>query len=212
MAVSKEARLKFWLCATGLCGRSSVECIRCTLSQQVTSRSLLLCPPAFTTAGGAKRGPDRNRKRVKGCSDSRKLAEQPPVQLSLSWCIFEAPCSVASFSLSLLSFSYCCPSVCLDGYTSVYLFLWWWPLCFVLWGSCCGGQIGHASRRAMLQQLHGVTMYSHDEHHSTTSYCWSDRGKRASATNASPAVLLTTLRPSVRMSVRPVDLYHLKHT
>ncbi|XP_063355796.1 syntaxin-binding protein 5-like isoform X1 [Pelmatolapia mariae] len=37
---------------------------------------------------------------------------------------------------------------------------------------------GHASRRAMLQQLHGVTMYSHDEHHSTTSYCWSDRESR----------------------------------
>lgn len=55
----------------------------------------------------------------------------------------------------------------------------------------------------MLQQLHGVTMYSHDEHHSTTSYCWSDRGKGASAANASPAVLLTTLRPSVRQTVRP---------
>lgn len=73
MAVSKEARLKFWLCATGLCGRPSVECIRCTLSQQVMSRSLLLCPPAFTTAGGAKRRPDRNRKRVKGCLESSLL-------------------------------------------------------------------------------------------------------------------------------------------
>ncbi|XP_051938039.1 syntaxin-binding protein 5-like isoform X12 [Hippocampus zosterae] len=37
---------------------------------------------------------------------------------------------------------------------------------------------GFASRRAMLQQLHGVTMYSHDEHHTTTSYCWSDRESR----------------------------------
>ncbi|XP_054603062.1 syntaxin-binding protein 5-like isoform X6 [Nothobranchius furzeri] len=36
---------------------------------------------------------------------------------------------------------------------------------------------GHASRRAMLQQLHGVTMYSHDEHH-TTSYCWNERESR----------------------------------
>ncbi|CAJ1071339.1 syntaxin-binding protein 5-like isoform X3 [Xyrichtys novacula] len=34
---------------------------------------------------------------------------------------------------------------------------------------------GYASRRAMLQQLHGVTMYSHDEHHTTTPYCWSER-------------------------------------
>ncbi|XP_037832068.1 syntaxin-binding protein 5-like isoform X8 [Kryptolebias marmoratus] len=37
---------------------------------------------------------------------------------------------------------------------------------------------GHASRRAMLQQLHGVTMYSHDEHHTTTSYCWNERESR----------------------------------
>ncbi|XP_047456531.1 syntaxin-binding protein 5-like isoform X10 [Mugil cephalus] len=37
---------------------------------------------------------------------------------------------------------------------------------------------GHASRRAMLQQLHGVTMYSHDEHHSAASYCWSERESR----------------------------------
>ncbi|XP_069010825.1 syntaxin-binding protein 5-like isoform X10 [Embiotoca jacksoni] len=39
-------------------------------------------------------------------------------------------------------------------------------------------EVGHASRRAMLQQLHGVTMYSHDEHHTTTSYCWSERESR----------------------------------
>ncbi|XP_032424365.1 syntaxin-binding protein 5-like isoform X7 [Xiphophorus hellerii] len=37
---------------------------------------------------------------------------------------------------------------------------------------------GHASRRAMLQQLHGVTMYSHDEHHTTASYCWNERESR----------------------------------
>ncbi|KAM6978514.1 LOW QUALITY PROTEIN: syntaxin-binding protein 5-like [Tautogolabrus adspersus] len=34
---------------------------------------------------------------------------------------------------------------------------------------------GYASRRAMLQQLHGVTMYSHDEHHTTAPYCWSEK-------------------------------------
>ncbi|XP_061923471.1 syntaxin-binding protein 5-like isoform X6 [Entelurus aequoreus] len=34
---------------------------------------------------------------------------------------------------------------------------------------------GYASRRAMLQQLHGVAMYSHDEHHTT---CWSERESR----------------------------------
>ncbi|XP_078030516.1 syntaxin-binding protein 5-like isoform X7 [Epinephelus lanceolatus] len=37
---------------------------------------------------------------------------------------------------------------------------------------------GYASRRAMLQQLHGVTMYSHDEHHTTVPYCWSERESR----------------------------------
>lgn len=67
----------------------------------------------------------------------------------------------------------------------------------------------------MLQQLHGVTMYSHDEHHITTPYCWSERGKGASATNISTAVLLTNIRsfvrPSVSMSVCPVALSHLKH-
>ncbi|XP_019945185.1 syntaxin-binding protein 5-like isoform X8 [Paralichthys olivaceus] len=37
---------------------------------------------------------------------------------------------------------------------------------------------GYASRRAMLQQFHGVTMYSHDEHHITSPYCWSERESR----------------------------------
>ncbi|XP_029699009.1 syntaxin-binding protein 5-like isoform X8 [Takifugu rubripes] len=37
---------------------------------------------------------------------------------------------------------------------------------------------GYASRRAMLQQLHGVAMYSHDEHHTSASYCWSERESR----------------------------------
>lgn len=72
---------------------------------------------------------------------------------------------------------------------------------FVKWRSCCGGRIGYASRRAMLHQLHGVAMYSHDEHHTTAPYCWSERGKGASATNPSTAVLLIIIRPSVRQSV-----------
>ncbi|XP_027146795.1 syntaxin-binding protein 5-like isoform X7 [Larimichthys crocea] len=37
---------------------------------------------------------------------------------------------------------------------------------------------GYASRRAMLQQLHGVTMYSHDEYHTSAPYCWSERESR----------------------------------
>ncbi|XP_015219332.2 syntaxin-binding protein 5-like isoform X3 [Lepisosteus oculatus] len=36
---------------------------------------------------------------------------------------------------------------------------------------------GYASRRAMLQQLHGVSIYSHDEHHAA-SYSWSERESR----------------------------------
>lgn len=56
----------------------------------------------------------------------------------------------------------------------------------------------------MLQQLHGVTMYSHDEHHTTTSYCWSERGKGASATNCCPADKFTFVRrQSVSQNVSP---------
>ncbi|XP_051260502.1 syntaxin-binding protein 5-like isoform X6 [Dicentrarchus labrax] len=39
-------------------------------------------------------------------------------------------------------------------------------------------EVGYASRRAMLQQFHGVTMYSHDEHHTSAPYCWSERESR----------------------------------
>lgn len=55
----------------------------------------------------------------------------------------------------------------------------------------------------MLQQLHGVTMYSHDEHHTSASYCWSERGKGASATIPSTAVLLIITRPSISQYVSP---------
>ncbi|CAL8357500.1 unnamed protein product [Arctogadus glacialis] len=37
-------------------------------------------------------------------------------------------------------------------------------------------EVGYTSRRAMLQQLHGVSMYSVDEHHSPAAYCWSEKG------------------------------------
>lgn len=64
----------------------------------------------------------------------------------------------------------------------------------------------------MLQQLHGVTMYSHDEHHTSAPYCWSERGKGSLATNPSTAVLVIITRPSiVTMSVRRVALFHVKH-
>lgn len=53
---------------------------------------------------------------------------------------------------------------------------------YVFFCDCCvlpgylSGEAGYASRRAMLQQLHGVSMYSHDEHHGT-AYSWSERGE-----------------------------------
>ncbi|XP_061092280.1 syntaxin-binding protein 5-like isoform X2 [Conger conger] len=38
---------------------------------------------------------------------------------------------------------------------------------------------GFASRRAMLHQLHGVSMYSHEEHHThTTAYSWGEKESR----------------------------------
>ncbi|XP_063744214.1 syntaxin-binding protein 5-like isoform X6 [Eleginops maclovinus] len=39
-------------------------------------------------------------------------------------------------------------------------------------------EVGYTSRRAMLQQFHGVTMYSHDEHHSTPPYSWTEKESR----------------------------------
>lgn len=109
------------------------------------------------------------------------------------------------------------PSLSFTGtavHLSVSSVFWGWvtaPVCvflrgmpgFVIWGPCCRARVGYASRRAMLQQLHGVTMYSHDEHHSSAPYCWSERGKGASATNPSTAVLLVIIRPSVSQYVSP---------
>lgn len=141
---------------------------------------------------------------------------------SLFLCIFEqsSHAQLPLFFFPFLSFSgtCCCPSRLFRGsdwlHTCVCLFLWVTPGFGLFCGGwCCGGWVGHASRRAMLQQLHGVTMYSHDEHHTTTtSYCWNERGKRALAMSA--AVLLTSVRSSVQMSLRPVTyaMCHLKHS
>lgn len=104
--------------------------------------------------------------------------------------------------------------LCVCAHWCVYLFLWamvgmWFcSMDFML----LGGKLGHASRRAMLQQLHGVTMYSHDEHHTTTSYCWNERGKGALAdTQKHPQLScwFVCVRPSVRMSTFFMALCHL---
>lgn len=105
------------------------------------------------------------------------------------WTVF--PRSVASFflSLSVVLWCCCCPSRLFRGSDWCFSGSCRASVCSVGGGSCCGGWVGHASRRAMLQQLHGVTMYSHDEHHTTTTpYCWTERGKRP--------LSLTSVRPS----------------
>ncbi|KAM9709512.1 syntaxin-binding protein 5-like isoform 12-T12 [Menidia menidia] len=60
---------------------------------------------------------------------------------------------------------------------------------------------GHASRRAMLQQLHGVTMYSHDEHHTTTSYCWSDRESRENSFSRSRSSSVSSIDRDTKEAV-----------
>ncbi|XP_038657863.1 syntaxin-binding protein 5-like isoform X2 [Scyliorhinus canicula] len=43
---------------------------------------------------------------------------------------------------------------------------------------------GHTSRRAMLQQLHGISIFSHDEHHAS-SYSWSEKESKENSVNRS---------------------------
>ncbi|KAM9709510.1 syntaxin-binding protein 5-like isoform 10-T10 [Menidia menidia] len=62
-------------------------------------------------------------------------------------------------------------------------------------------EVGHASRRAMLQQLHGVTMYSHDEHHTTTSYCWSDRESRENSFSRSRSSSVSSIDRDTKEAV-----------
>lgn len=68
--------------------------------------------------------------------------------------------------------------------------------------SVCVRWTGYPSRRAMLQQLHGVSMYSHDEHHATT-YSWSERGKEWTSGVVIPGSCfrLVTLRPVLSLIV-----------
>ncbi|XP_072441393.1 syntaxin-binding protein 5-like [Chiloscyllium punctatum] len=45
-------------------------------------------------------------------------------------------------------------------------------------------EVGHTSRRAMLQQLHGISIFSHDEHHAS-SYSWSEKESKENSFNRS---------------------------
>ncbi|XP_024142382.1 syntaxin-binding protein 5-like isoform X9 [Oryzias melastigma] len=61
---------------------------------------------------------------------------------------------------------------------------------------------GHASRRAMLQQLHGVTMYSHDEHHTTTTpYCWTERESRENSFSRSRSSSVSSIDRDTKEAV-----------
>ncbi|XP_048862282.1 syntaxin-binding protein 5-like isoform X2 [Brienomyrus brachyistius] len=59
---------------------------------------------------------------------------------------------------------------------------------------------GYASRRAMLQQLHGVSMYSHDEHHGT-AYSWSERESRESSFSRSRSSSISSVDREAKESV-----------
>ncbi|XP_028993298.1 syntaxin-binding protein 5-like isoform X6 [Betta splendens] len=60
---------------------------------------------------------------------------------------------------------------------------------------------GYASRRAMLQQLHGVTMYSHDEHHTTSPYCWSERESRENSFSRSRSSSVSSIDRDTKEAV-----------
>ncbi|XP_077072144.1 syntaxin-binding protein 5-like isoform X5 [Siphateles boraxobius] len=59
---------------------------------------------------------------------------------------------------------------------------------------------GYSSRRAMLQQLHGVSMYSHDEHHITT-YSWSERESRENSFSRSRSSSVSSIDRETKEAV-----------
>ncbi|XP_065107697.1 syntaxin-binding protein 5-like isoform X5 [Paramisgurnus dabryanus] len=59
---------------------------------------------------------------------------------------------------------------------------------------------GYPSRRAMLQQLHGVSMYSHDEHH-ITSYSWSERESRENSFSRSRSSSVSSIDRETKEAV-----------
>ncbi|TRY91852.1 hypothetical protein DNTS_027196 [Danionella cerebrum] len=59
---------------------------------------------------------------------------------------------------------------------------------------------GYPSRRAMLQQLHGVSMYSHDEHHITT-YNWSERESRENSFSRSRSSSVSSIDRETKEAV-----------
>lgn len=83
-----------------------------------------------------------------------------------SFILYTSCSAISSLSLSVIVW-HCLPAfVCLCVRLPASVWLGW------------GGSVGFASRRAMLHQLHGVSMYSHEEHHThTPAYSWGEKGK-----------------------------------
>ncbi|XP_038576116.1 syntaxin-binding protein 5-like isoform X6 [Micropterus salmoides] len=65
---------------------------------------------------------------------------------------------------------------------------------------------GYASRRAMLQQLHGVTMYSHDEHHTTAPYCWNERESRENSFSRSRSSSVSSIDRDTKEAITTLQL------
>ncbi|XP_076602385.1 syntaxin-binding protein 5-like isoform X6 [Chaetodon auriga] len=65
---------------------------------------------------------------------------------------------------------------------------------------------GYASRRAMLQQLHGVTMYSHDEHHTSAPYCWSERESRENSFSRSRSSSVSSIDRDTKEAITTLQL------
>ncbi|XP_036396932.1 syntaxin-binding protein 5-like isoform X3 [Megalops cyprinoides] len=59
---------------------------------------------------------------------------------------------------------------------------------------------GYASKRAMLQQLHGVSMYSHDEHHATM-YSWSEKESRENSFSRSRSSSVSSIDRETKEAV-----------
>ncbi|KAJ3591604.1 hypothetical protein NHX12_006737 [Muraenolepis orangiensis] len=53
----------------------------------------------------------------------------------------------------------------------------------------------------MLQQLHGVSMYSHDEHHTSANYCWSDRESRENSFSRSRSSSVSSIDRDTKEAV-----------
>ncbi|KAG9329347.1 hypothetical protein JZ751_005597, partial [Albula glossodonta] len=73
------------------------------------------------------------------------------------------------------------------------------PVCVCV-GGALWGVVGYTSRRAMLQQLHGVSMFSHEEHHATM-YTWSERDSRENSFSRSRSSSVSSIDRETKEAV-----------